>query len=248
MFEDFFMSNARTLNSQRTSSTRSQLFSRHYLAFCLLATDILFVGIHCLWLLLPSVSNYNLSIEADRGYAEIFQYIKLFWIVLNFVSISVLYKGRSYLAWAALFLYLLLDDSLLIHENVGSHLAEVLNFSSRLYLRPVDFGELLVSATALVVFFGLFLLVYPKSSRRFRRDSRNLILLLCALAAFGIGFDMVHVMLDYVPGEIGRKLYYLAAIFEDGGEMLVVSLICYYSFSKLSSFSKRRASPLPDRA
>lgn len=245
MSEDFFVGHARTLHAQRASSRRSQLFTKHYLAFCLLATDILFVGIHCLWLLLPSVSNYSLSIEADRGYAEIFQYIKLFWIVLNFVSIAVLYKGRAYLAWALLFLYLLLDDSLLIHENVGSHLAEVLNFSSWLYLRPVDFGELLVSATAVGAFLGLFLLVYPSSSRQFRQDTRHLILLLCALAAFGIGVDMVHVMLDYVPGEIGRKLYYLAAIVEDGGEMFVVSLICYYSFSKLNAFAKLRASPMP---
>jgi hypothetical protein len=242
---DFLTEDLRFLNLRDLSHQQRRVFPTYYLAFCLLATDLVFVGIHCLWLAVPAISNYSLSIEADRGYAEIFQYVKLFWIFLNFVSISVIQTRFSYLAWASLFLYLLLDDSLLLHERLGEQIANVFSFREVIYLQLEDLGELLVSFSVFLVFLMLFVAVYPRSSTRFRKDSRALIVMLFGLAVFGVGFDMVHVMLDSMPGAIGRKLYYLAAIIEDGGEMAVVSLICYFSFSKLVIFNRRLESLPP---
>lgn len=232
----------RLLNLEPLTQTQRQVFPSFYLAFCLLATDLIFIGIHCIWLLIPSISNYNLSIEADQGYAEVFQYVKLFWIVLNFISICYFEIRRSYLTWAALFTYLLFDDSLSLHESVGAGIATVLPFESAIYLSANDVGELLVSLTAFLIFAASFIAVYRKSSKQFKRDSRNLFLMLVALAFLGIGVDMVHAGFAHIPGELGDKLFNLAGILEDGGEMVVISVICYYSFARLLKFNR---SPVP---
>jgi hypothetical protein len=81
--------------------------------------------------------------------------------------------------------YLLLDDSLQIHEKLGGFISYKLNFSSWLNLRPQDFGELSVSILVSLFFLIFISTTYYFSDRFSRKISKYLIMALFALALFG---------------------------------------------------------------
>ncbi|MCU0548574.1 MAG: hypothetical protein MUC48_04430, partial [Leptolyngbya sp. Prado105] len=209
-----------------TSSWATKLF------YLFLLTDLGFIALHILvfmtgWLEgYPIPNAYLYSVEADRGFAEFFQYMKEYWCVLLLGLIAIKRRSFCYVSWMGVFFYLLIDDALMIHEKLGAYLSSVMGFPSIWRLRSVDFGELLVSGTV-----GLFLVVcisiaYRRGDSEFRRTSKSLLLFLVVLSGFGILLDLVHVI---SPIEFNQLL----ALLEDGGEMIVISAIAAFIF-KLS--------------
>lgn len=195
------------------------------LFYLLLATDVVFIILHILYLFTEIISNSYFSIEQDQGYAELFQYIKEYWIALVLGLLAVQKRSPLYLGWSLLFFYLLLDDSLSIHEKLGEIISIKLAFSPALNLRAVDFGELVVSAGVGFFFLILIAIAYRFGDRMSRETSRYLIMMLFALALFGIVVDMIHIILFKSP-----SLEPLLALVEDGGEMLVMSVIAWFVF------------------
>ena len=187
----------------------------------LFSADLVFILVHVVYLH-GWLWNPLFSIEMDRGYAEVYQYIKEYWIVLLLFILAIKTKQGIYLAWSALFMYLLLDDSLEIHEKLGEYLAGYFDFQPGLNLHAHDFGELAVS-----ILFGsiLFLTVgfaYVHCKRVQKKVSRRLFILVLLLAFFGVVVDMLHVALPWRESVLG--------IIEDGGEMLIMSIIVSYVF------------------
>lgn len=129
-----------------------------------------------------------------------------------------------------LFAYLLFDDALQIHEQIGSMLAARLDFLPQTRLRVQDYGELAVSAIVATLLLGPLAWAYWRSTPAYRTISRNLLLLVCALIFFGIGVDMAHIAFNSGP-----TVKFLLGMIEDGGEMLSVSMIAWYSFSLMTS-------------
>lgn len=201
------------LNLFRTPSNR--------LLFLLLITDMVFVVMHIVLLRL-GCDPFLFSLQADLGLSEIFQYAKEFWIVILLVMVAIGQRKWVYGSWACLFLYLLLDDSLQIHENLGVCLAEHFTLEPLLGLRARDFGEIAVSAFFGGILFSLIIAAYFFSDARARLVSRHLFFLVLCMVFFGIFVDMLHVALPDVPG---------LAVLEDGGEMVVMSLIVWYMFN-----------------
>ncbi|WP_323353233.1 hypothetical protein [Leptolyngbya sp. CCNP1308] len=183
------------------------------------------------------MADQMFSLEFDKGYPEMFQYIKLFWISLIFIYMGVR-RNRAYFVWACFFGYLLLDDALSYHENFGSALAEWMSWSSALRLRPVDFGEIVYTLSIAAVFFIAIGLTYRKSALDFRQVSHQLLFLIAALAFFGVAVDMVHVMASNIP-----YVYGLIGMVEDGGEMMVISLILCYSQAQIPLAASFRNTP-----
>jgi hypothetical protein len=182
----------------------------------------------------------NLSIERDRGYAEIWQYGKTFVIILLLLGISLRRANRSYLSWAGLFLYFLLDDSLTLHERLGQLLANHLGYVPGLNLRAKDFGELTFIGLAALVFGTLLALTWFRGDATFRSVSKRLALLVGLVVVFGVGLDMVHIMAEHIV------LRMSLAIVEDGGEMVAISLILWYVqqlFKALPPSAKTRPAP-----
>lgn len=202
------------------------------LLYLFLVTDIVFIILHLLHayfinvyfpLYSDTLSNLDFSLEQDRGYGEIFQYIKEYWIAILLGILARQRRSILYLGWSLLFVYLLFDDALSIHETLGHIIADKLSLSAAFNLRARDFGELLVSA-----FFGLFFLiligtVYRFSESTSRKASKYLIKMLLALAFCGIAVDMAHMAIKSIPS-------FLLVILEDGGEMVVMSLIAWFVF------------------
>lgn len=188
----------------------------------LLSADLAFIVVHFIRDLPPFLSHELFSLETDRGYSEIFQYVKLWWIVVLFAALWWRGRDRLYLGWMLLFAYLLGDDALGFHERGGHAVAELWSLQGALGLRGQDFGELAVSGTVGLVFLLIIFHMYLRSTPEGKTATRRLTFYVGVLAFFGVFIDMVHIM---VGGDFGRE--FVAAL-EDGGEMFAVSIICWY--------------------
>jgi hypothetical protein len=186
----------------------------------LVAADLVFIGVHVVHVFTPYLRNPLNSLEQDRGYAEYFQYTKLYWLILLSAALAVRRRALIYLAWLAVFGYLLVDDAFSVHEQSGAALANSLELTPALGLRAADFGELLVMAIAASAMAALLALGYWRSAAAGRAPVR-LLALLAGFAAAAVPVDMVHSVFRDAP--LGDVL----AVIEDGGEMLVVSLMLW---------------------
>lgn len=206
------------------------------------ATDLVFIGIHLIHIYTSFAPSYLFSIEEERSYADIYQYIKEYWIVIGLGFVLLSRYSALYLGWFLLFVYVLLDDTVQIHEHLGLIISKSLNFLPSFNLRPEDFGELIVSAC-----FGLFFLIFIGTAYRFgdrlsREISRSLIRMFLVLALFGIVFDMIH------AATRSPILQPILGLLEDGGEQVVMSVIAWFVLllperlqsKTLADFSKHR--------
>lgn len=192
----------------------------------LICGDLAFVVLHLLNALIATSENSLLSLETDKGYPEIYQYLKFFWIILIVILIALKNASWHYMSWAFIFTYFLFDDSLQIHEEVGWNISQSFNFMPILGLRIEDFGELAISSAAGIILLTPLVLSYRNGSKRFRNISQNLAVLVFVLLFFGIVLDMAHVVI-----KLGGRVSLILGTIEDGGEMLSVTLILVYALS-----------------
>lgn len=208
--------------------TSAQLF-----LLLLIAADLFFIALHFLLEFTPIISFKFYSIGTDRGYAEFYQYCKLFWIIVLLLTLSKRTKEIGYLAWVLLFAYLFFDDALSIHEKFGWRIANQLEFAPFWGLRLQDFGELAVIAVASALLLPTIVFCYFRGSAVFKKTSDDLFVLLLMIAVFGVFVDLLHVVVEHY------WLHFLFGVIEDGGEMIVVSLVVWYVF--LLNISNKRS-------
>jgi cbb3-type cytochrome oxidase subunit 3 len=200
--------------------------------YLLLATDLVFFCLHlsrqCYMFsnsrLCKKFSNKLFSISIDMGYAEVFQYIKEYWIILLLGVLAWRNRSLLYSAWSLLFCYLLLYDALKIHERWGIFISNKLGLVSAFGIRSIDFGEIIVSACFGILFFAIIAIAYRFGKKIERKHTQYLILMLLALAFFGIVTDTLGITIT------NKFLKPIAALIEDGGEHLVMSTIVWFVY------------------
>jgi hypothetical protein len=128
------------------------------------------------------------------------------------------------------FTYILLDDAFSVHELVGHTVAQAMPFATLLGMRRQDLGEATVSAGAAAVLLCAVAWAYARSSGSFREASRDVLVLLAFFALFAVGFDILH---GVAPR--GSTLHFALGVLEDGGEMLVASVITWYVFFRTTA-------------
>jgi hypothetical protein len=199
--------------------------------FCgiLLCVDIFFIiifAIHEISIDLQRTDKRWLSeewnIERDWSYAEIFGYIKILVIIITLASINKVWKRPVYLTFIVVFVFVLADDALQLHERFGERIAVTLEFGPWGGLRARDPGEMLVWAAAGIPLLGAAAFALVRSPEQDRRNGLLLIAGLAVLALFAVVADMAHVAL----GSAFRGAYDLLTLIEDGGEQITLSLIC----------------------
>lgn len=201
------------------------------LLFLLIITDLMFMILDVLNLV-KIIKNPLFFIGRDLGYAEFYQYMKEYWVIILLLIIAYKRKKFIYLSWSLIFLYVLLDDSLKLHETVGISITDYFEFQPMFGLRAKDFGELGVS-----IFFGTFLfsflgIFYFYGKEEAKKISNHLLFLFFMLVFFGILVDMVGMMLHgYGGGLLTHIINRLFILIEDGGEMIVMSIMVWYLFS-----------------
>jgi hypothetical protein len=202
--------------------------SKRFLILLILA-DSGFILVHLLHVHTRFFLGPLFSIQRDWGYAEVFQYLKEFWIVVLLIVLAIRRASFLYLAWSLLFLYLLVDDSLRIHERLGGLIVSRFDIHSGFGLRGQDFGELMVSS-----FFGTLLFLFIAAMHHVsdfsdKRISKSLFIMIALLVLFGVIIDMVDILFQQL---MATSVF---GIIEDGGEMVVMSAITSFAFRLHSS-------------
>ena len=202
----------------------------------LVGADALFIMMHIVHAWSPFLHNSKYALDADLGMAELYQYLKLLWL-LGCLAVAFRQTRRGvYLAWAALFALLLLDDVVQLHETAGVHIAKALGLAAAFGLRDVDYGELIYAAGVGTVAVALVLVTVRRGFRASRQFSADMLFLLFVLAIFGVGFDAVHTFTYFrMPALVD-----VLALIEDGGELLVVSVLTAYAFDIASNLGQQR--------
>jgi len=189
----------------------------------LLSADIAFTILHIIkHAYVPNSSEWNVRVNA---YLDTYHFIKIFWIIVLLTYILKSTRCYGYGSWLLVFTYFLFDDALLLHQNLGDHIASSFGvyLPHALRLQP-RFFELTVLA-----FAGMFLLTiaawaYFRSSLTFRKVSKDLLLFIAALIFFGIIVDLANVI------NLRPSVLFVLDFVEDGGETVVYSLILWYVF------------------
>lgn len=199
------------------------------LLLLLIAADVAFILLHVLYVETDLLRGRPFSLEADNGVPEAFQYVKQFWVALCMLTLFRRTGQAVYAGWTIVFAFLLLDDAFQFHEQVGNWLGRQYSLPVAFGLRPDDVGELLFAsvvggATVLLIGFGFW-----HGDADARIVSRDTALLVVMLAGLGVGVDILHVITYFKAPLLAQFLL----IVEDGGEMLVVSVIAAYVFNVL---------------
>jgi hypothetical protein len=169
---------------------------------------------------LPLAREWNIG--ADWSYAEGFGYLKILAILTSLILIPQVWKRPVYLTFIAVFLFVLADDALQLHERFGARIAEALDLQPFGGLRSQDPGEVLVWIIAGIPLLGAAVLAIAGSPKEDRRNGLLLIGGLMVLASFAVVADMAHIL----PAKVFRGAHDLLTLIEDGGEQIALSLIC----------------------
>ena len=196
--------------------------SASLLLLLLLSADFAFNLFHVTKHTLVSHSSLYYKLSA---YLEIYHLIKLFWVVVLFAYLLAITRCSGYLAWILVFTFFLIDDALLIHQNIGDQIAKAFDASlpQKLSLQPRIF-ELSVLALAGTVLLVIVAWAYIHSSHTFRKISKDILLFIAALVFFGVIVDLAGAI------NLGPAVISGLDLVEDGGEMVVYSLILWYVF------------------
>lgn len=199
--------------------------------FLLFAGDLLFILFHIGFLVTTKETdivvqgNSIFALGKDMGLAETYQYVKEYWIAIMLAYMAWTKKEFMYLSWSVLAAYLMVDDFLQLHERLGRMVTDYFEMVPALSLRAQDFGELVFVALIGGFLLMFVALAYWKGSQKMRTIAHHFVMILISLVIFGVFFDMVQVMV------LGNDLLFnIFGTIEDGGEMVIMSIFCWYVF------------------
>lgn len=201
-----------------------QLFS-----FLILGTIVLIV-IHLCHTYYGTPASDFFDIEVDNSLSELFLYVQELGIVILLYRLYRKQNNLLYLAWALIFAYVLIDDSLLLHERIGVFLVDYYGVENNYGVRGRDITEVLVQLV-----FGVPLVLFALWAHIFRGNqaarwvSMILFGFLALLVAFAVVLDWFHVkiMIIYLKPILGT--------IEDGAEMFIVTGILWFVFRQWRS-------------
>ena len=176
-----------------------------------------------------SIQKDLLYLGKDRGFAEFFQYIKYLWIVIIVMIISIRKSQWRFLIWNLLFIYLLVDDFVMVPEKLGEKLASIFNLPSILVLEPKYIGQIVYAFFVGILVLLIISITMIRGNPQFRSFSKVMIGLVIALGVVGVGIDALN---DFIKN---NTLLIYFSILEDGSEMIIVSIMSWWAFSSVTS-------------
>ena len=190
----------------------------------LVAADLVFIVLHILAINTDLINRRLFLMGKDDGYAEVYQYIKEFWVVILLAYLFVRRPSYLFASWCLVFSYIFVDDALGVHQHVGGVITGYFGFNGAFGLPGYQFGEFvfaaIVGALLLIVIGASSLL----SSKKQRSVSNSLLFLLLGFFFFSFFFDFIHEFF------MDAEFRWIFTAIEDGGEMVVMSVIAWYLF------------------
>ena len=216
-----------------------------------MSVDLAFILVHAVGFVLHRAGltaqlPTMLWISQDGALPEDFNYLKWAVIVVALFWLAIRDRWITAFSWALVFLLILLDDSLQIHETFGVLIADYEGFSGHFMIDPSDMGELVVFGAmgfSVVLLTGLSFL---RGSQRSRYMGATYAIVILLLAFFGVGMDAFHQAIAHVA-ETHPSLSILRHVFgmvEDGGEMVVASLAAAFTLAPPKWFASSEAGAL----
>src|SRR5690606_30380779 len=138
---------ARSAKVTRRPGGIAALLDRHAtrLLLLLLGTDAVLVALHVVYYLTPYL-DARFDLGQEGGWPECFGYLKYLTIAILFESVRRATRCHGYFAWTLVFVVLLADDALQVHETLGRLIAGHLGIEPPFNLRRQDLGELAAAA------------------------------------------------------------------------------------------------------
>lgn len=191
------------------------------LLLMLLVADAAFIGLH-IAVSVTGSKAYLFKVYEEGGYPELYQYVKWLWLITALTYYVVKERKALFLPWVLVFGYFLIDDSLSAHEAFGRYVEANHSFAAPFGLAAFDVAELFFSAAVGAVLLLALAWAYLRGTWAFKKTSRDLLVLVAALAMFGVAVDILAGM----AGSGGLKTVFMSI--EDSGEMLVASVMVWY--------------------
>lgn len=198
----------------------------------LLLGDLVLLGMHTLqivaqWRHAPLGDAIGVfRLETETGPGEIWEAAKTLICVVALGDAARRSRQPVHLALAFAFLVVLLDNLLKLHEAIGAALARaVAGVGGVPAAALAPLGELAAFLGEGSVIGAALVLGFAASDRRHWRAAGVAVLLLLALAVFGVGVDLLHALVKRQRWAVEIALGTL----EDGGEMLLLSPAAAYA-------------------
>jgi hypothetical protein len=174
----------------------------------LLAADLAFILVEMAVLITDYgfPGAYRLSLQTEGlGLAEMYGYAHELLVFGILTDAALRLRNAVVWAWAALFLYVFVDDAFQVHEHAGRWLAGLLGLEASGGLRAQDLGEL--AFYVIVGVIALSALVTVERHTGGGIDSLTLLLvpIMAAYAFFAVGMDVLPGG-DYSWAEDGGEL------------------------------------------
>jgi hypothetical protein len=193
--------------------------SASLLLVLLLSADIVFIVLH----VIIGVFNPNpefCNLTGICAYMDSYHLIKMLWIIILLLYVLKITKHYGYAAWTLMFTCFFIDDAFWLHQKFGDRIATL--FPG--FGMPARFYELAVLAIAGLALLALIIWLYRRGPVAFQKVSLDMSLFLATLVFFGIIVDIADTI------GLGRTLVAGLQFVEDGGELVVDSLILWYVF------------------
>lgn len=210
-------------------------FSRKDTNLCLvilLAIDIVFFIGH-LALIVYDWGGPFMSLTEEGGIPEMYQYLKFILIILMCGFLIIKKNQHVFIFWFLLFALFFIDDAFEFHETGGAFLMNVFDLKAYWGLRAQDWGELTYAALCGLALIPLLIFAYVKGSDRTKKVFLDIGILLGLFLFFAIVVDMVH---SYFT-EAQDNISYFFGMLEDGGEMILLSIMVWYFYFLIKNSS-----------
>ncbi|MGW8481808.1 hypothetical protein ACWGJP_01620 [Microbacterium sp. NPDC055903] len=201
------------------------LADRHSAALLamLVSIDLVLIACYVAQSLFGFPGGFVFDLGADRGYGEFLQYAKWLWSALLLAALAVSARMPVAWAWMAACLYLLFDDAFLLHERAGWAFRDMVPGGPGW---AVHTGEILfIGLIGVLIVIGVTL-THRRTDAALRGISWVMAALMAGIALFGVVIDAIHHLL--FPGPGLRSFF---TTIEDGGELLVLSLVVAFLFA-----------------
>lgn len=215
----------------------------------LVAIDTAFIAGHLvgrfgegvdLWARLPTALN----IISDDGLPEMFSHLKWAVVVLCLIALYVMSRIPLFAAMAVIYLIVLADDRLGIHEAGGEFLGAQVPLLGQLGMAPHQAGELVIWAGLGLIIIAVAAIGYFKTTREQRGVGKPFVLAFAGCMLFAIGLDTAQEPLRNIPDEaVSFWTRYGLQLIEDGGEMYMTSLNAAVAIATFIGYRARM--PLP---
>jgi hypothetical protein len=168
------------------------------------------------------LADPRFSLSRERGFPEMVQYAKYAAGAVILFRGAARGYGRPAAVWGLLFVLLLCEDALAIHEHLGVRIGAHLHLPRIGAMEPAQLGETILAAVEGSVFFVALAVTLRSASHASRRLTLALLVGLFALAGFGVVIDAIH---SIAPRRTWIRP--VLSFVEDGGEMIAASLLVW---------------------